>query len=187
MDQYIARRKQSRLSQSDVAARSGLPKSSISIYENHGRDPGSATLERLAKGVGLRVLLLDIGHASPVAEHGGSIAAAVANGDEHQAFEVLRAIAFELMEASPGEAVVLSYQEPASINAQWDAAIAGVVEWRLQQAGAPVPDWVTACRRDRADRWTPLTAVPSDTTTVSDVAALAKRGILIHSLDLELD
>ena len=187
MEQFIAQRKRRGLSQSDVAAIAEISKSAISACENHRRDPGTATLEKLAKAVGLRVLLLDVGQSTPVAEHAATIAAAVRAGDADYAFATLRTVAVELQDASPSAMVVLSYQQPPSIDLEWDAAIAGVVEWRLQQAGAPIPDWVTECRRDPADAWAPPMAVQFEDAPTSDVAALAQRGILIHSVDLEVD
>lgn len=187
MEQFIAHRKRRGFSQSEVASHTGISTSAISACENGRREPGTATLEKLAGAIGLRVLLIDVGRASPVAEHASVLAAALRAGDADLAFATLRTISVELQYASPSEMVVLSYQQPAAIDPQWDAAIAGVVEWRLQQAAAPIPMWVTECRRDPADAWAPSMAVQFEDAQTSDVQSLADRGILIHSMDLEFD
>ena len=180
-------RKRRGFSQSEVASLTGISTSAISACENGRREPGTATLEKLAGAVGLRMLLMDVGQASPVAERASALAAALRAGDVDLAFATLHAVSVELQYSSPTAMVVLSYQQPAAIDPQWDAAIAGVVEWRLQQAEAPIPIWVAECRRDPADAWAPSMAVQFEDAPTSDVPALAARGILIHSVDLEFD
>jgi len=180
-------RKRRGLSQSDLANMTGISKSNISAYENHRREPSTTTLERLAKGAGLRVLLLDVGRGAPVAEHVKVLATALGRGDVDYAFATLLTISLDLTHTSPSVRVVLSYQAPPSIDAEWDAAVAGVVEWRLAEAGAPIPDWVTACERDATKPWAPPMAVQFEDAETSDVEALSRRGIRIHSVDLELD
>jgi hypothetical protein len=76
---------------------------------------------------------------------------------------------------------VLGLAEPESTrNATWDAAIAGLVAWRLHEDGLPSPEWVTGPSRyltspttleiDPADPTPPRSEVPEE---------FAERGVLV--------
>jgi hypothetical protein len=76
---------------------------------------------------------------------------------------------------------ILGLAEPASTQHQvWDAALAGLVAWRLREEGLPAPEWVSDPSRflrtpatlevDLADPTPPTSEVPDE---------FAERGVLV--------
>lgn len=83
----------------------------------------------------------------------------VATSDADGAYRQLMQISDDLARISPSPASRVDYSEPVSISPEWDAAIAGIVDWRLVQKGLIAPEWLSRFGRPLAERWEPLPAV----------------------------
>ena len=96
-------------------------------------------------------------------------------------------VADDLTTPDPTDRFVLAIEPPAHISPEWDAALAGVTEWRLSQARLPLPGWVTNERGNREWRWTPplsaaAEAIPVHLENVPE--PLRERGVLIEADEL---
>jgi transcriptional regulator with XRE-family HTH domain len=75
-DLLVAARRHLRISQAELARRSGLPRSVVNVYERSGREPGSETMARILDSVGLE-LVLRTGVRRPDPAHAARILAQV--------------------------------------------------------------------------------------------------------------
>jgi hypothetical protein len=83
--------------------------------------------------------------------------------------------------------VGLALTEPVTTGSPaWDAAIAAVCEYRLNEASLPVPEWVGRRPGRPEDPWQPAVSdypFPVDTNQVPP--EFLSRGVLIEAADLE--
>nr|WP_228507989.1 helix-turn-helix transcriptional regulator [Herbiconiux sp. VKM Ac-1786] len=172
------------LSLSEAAIRSGVQRSNIAAIENGRRDPTSSTIEKIASAALVRFVAVKSDGRSTVAEAAAAMADALHDDSVGRAYRMLVQVADDLTVADPAVRFVLAAERPVSVTPEWNAALAGVVEWRLNQARLPVPDWVTHERGDSTWAWTPALSpasghIPADATRVP--RPLRDRGILIEA------
>lgn len=174
-----AARKSHRLTQQQLAERAHLDQSRVSRSER-GRETEFSTVERLLAGAGHRL------YAAPTRRDDAATVAVeirerLRAKDKDRALRALIQLNDNLVAERGLVRGVLGLAEPESTrDAAWDAAIAGLVAWRLHEAGLPAPDWVSVPGRylttprpldiDRADPTPPLSDVPDE---------FARRGVLV--------
>ena len=141
-----AARKSRKLTQQQLAERAHIDQSSVSRSES-GRDTEFGTVERLLAGTGHRL------YAAPTQRDDAATVAAeirrrLAIGDKDRALRALVQLNDNLVAERGLVRGVLGLAEPESTGNQiWDAALAGLVAWRLHEDGLPSPEWVTAPSR----------------------------------------
>lgn len=166
-----AARKSRGLTQQQLAERTHLDQSSISRSER-GRDAEFSTIQRLLAGTGHRLF------SAPTQRDDAATAAVeireqLSVDDKDRALRALLQLNDNLVAERGLVRGVLGLAEPESTkDPVWDAAIAGLVAWRLREEGLPVPDWVDAPRRhlrtprtldvDPADPAPPESEVPKE-------------------------
>lgn len=166
-----------------VAERAGVAESNLSAIEHGRREPRASTIDRLAAAMDVTFVPVATGGRSTTAEAADQIAAALAAGDTAIAYRVIVQVADDLFSASPYLRALLTAEAPIAIDQDWDAFLAGVVEWRLQQAGVPAPEWVRAQVRDLGTPWAPPSAIlPARPEHVP--ATLRRRGISVEADEL---
>lgn len=173
-----AARRSRRLTQAQLAERARVDQGSISRSEN-GRDADFSTISRLLAGSGYRLY-----SAPSTRDDAATVAAEIrlrlSIGDKDRALRALLQLNDNLVAERGLVRGILTIAEPESTRvAVWDAAIAGLVAWRLNEEGLPLPDWTQAPSRflrtsmplgvDPADPTPPLDEVPSE---------FAERGVL---------
>jgi transcriptional regulator with XRE-family HTH domain len=174
-----AARKSRRLTQSELAKRADLDQARVSPAER-GRDAEFATVQRLLAGAGHRL------YAAPTRRDDAATSAAEVRahlraGDKRSALRALIQLGDNLAAERGLLRGVLAVTEPEPTGAPvWDAAIAALVSWRLDDKHIPLPEWVTDPRRylteTRALDVDPADPVPS----LSDVPGqFAERGVLV--------
>lgn len=174
------------LTQSELAIRSGIAGSSLSLIEHGKREPTVATLDALLRAT--RHIVVTVPTVRSDAAHIASeIGAAITNSDDASAFRSFLQLADNLTAEHGATRVGLTLTEPAPTGSNhWDAAIAALCEFRLNADALPVPDWITM-RAGRPDSpWAPRTSdydIPADPTRVP--SAFLRRGILIEAETLE--
>lgn len=166
-----------------VAKRAGITESNLSTIEHARREPRSTTIDRLAAALDVTLIPVATSGRNTVAEAGEHIAQALAAGDPPQAYRAALQLANDLGTSTPYLRLLLAAEPPAPVAPGWDALLAALTEWRLQQAGLPSPDWV----RDSGDAvttsWEPPGAVlPARPSRIPD--ALRRRGVLIEEDEL---
>lgn len=135
-----------RLSQSELALRSGIAGSSLSLIEHGKREPTVATLETLLRAT--RHSLIAIPSVrSDAARIAADIRIALADDDRREAaaFRRFLQLSDNLLAEHGATRVGLALTEPAPTGSeQWDAATAALCEYRLGADCLPIPDWITA-------------------------------------------
>lgn len=174
-----AARKSQRLTQKQLADRTQIDQSRVSRSEG-GRDIEFGTVERLLAGTGHRLYSAPTQRddAATVAEE---IRRRLANGENDRALRALLQLNDNLLAERGLVRGVLGLAEPASTQDRtWDAALAGLVAWRLREEGLPAPEWVTDPSRYLHAPST-LDVDPADPTpSPAEVPGeFAERGVLV--------
>jgi transcriptional regulator with XRE-family HTH domain len=167
------------LTQQQLAERARVDQARVSRSES-GRDAEFSTVERLLAGAGHRL------YSAPTQrDDAATVAADIRDqlrvDDKDRALRALLQLNDNLVAERGLVRGVLGLAEPESTrDPARDAAIAGLVAWRLREEGLPAPEWVRSPSRflpaprtldiDPADPIPPASEVPEE---------LAERGVLI--------
>ena len=174
------------LTQSELAIRSGIAGSSLSLIEHGKREPTVATLDALLRATRHTVVTVPTVR-SDAARIASEIGTAITSSDDASAFRRFLQLADNLAAEGGATRVGLALTEPAPTGSeQWDAAIAALCEFRLSADALPVPDWVTKRAGHPDIPWAPRMSdydVPADPARVP--GAFLRRGILIEAATLE--
>lgn len=197
------------LNQSELALRSGIAGSSLSLIEHGKREPTFATLETLLRAARRSVVTIPTvrSDAARIAEEiravlkgdsaGGKSGAGDATARDAAAFRRFLQLADNLAAEAGTTRVGLTLTEPASTGSlEWDTAIAALCEYRLNADALPVPDWIgtrTGTARtastdaeNPSTGWAPHTSdyeIPVDLAQVPP--EFLRRGILVEAATLE--
>ena len=170
------------LTQCQLAVRSGIAGSSLSLIENGKRDPTVSTLEALLRATRHTVVTVPT-LRSDAARIAGEIGAAITRSDHDLAFRRFLQLSDNLVSERGSTRVGLVLTEPTSTGSiGWDAAIAALCEYRLNADHLPVPDWVTEQLGRPDEPWAPRTSdydIPADPRRVP--SEFLRRGILIEA------
>ena len=137
-----AARKSRHLTQEQLARRCGLDQARVSRSERDEETPGFDTVDRLLAGAGHRL------YAAPTRRDDAATAAvriraSLERGDRHDALRHLIQLNDDLLAEKGLIRGVLALTAPESTGQKvWDAAIAALASWRLNQERIPLPDWV---------------------------------------------
>lgn len=174
------------LTQIELASRSGIAGSSLSLIEHGKREPTVATLEVLLRATRHTVVTIPTVR-SDAARIASEIAIAVTKSGDAAAYRRFLQLADNLEAESGATRVGLTLTEPAPTGSeQWDAAIAALCEYRLNAERLPVPKWITKRPGFPGKRWTPHTSeydISADPTKVP--REFLRRGVLIEAQTLE--
>jgi transcriptional regulator with XRE-family HTH domain len=154
------------LTQAELVRRSGIDKSTVSLIESGQRNPSVEKLDHLLRSTGHRVGVYPTSRSGSV-EAGDIISQWVAVGDEEAALRSFLRYSDNLAATAGVDRVVLAAVEPLLTgSAVWDAALAAVTEYWLQQDRLPMPTWVDDERRTLPEptpliinRWTSARAI----------------------------
>lgn len=174
-----AARKASGLTQAELAKRSKFDQAAISKLE-HRRDPTFSNLSALLSSSGHRLLLVPTTGVDAVSAS-GEIRHHLKQGDRDRALRALIQLNDSLVAESGLVRGALGLAEPAPTGERvWDAALAGLVAWRLGQDLLTLPEWVSSSKRflkkpqtlniDSADPIPQIDDVPVE---------FSKRGVLV--------
>ena len=136
-----AARRSRHLTQARLAELTGIDQASVSHHER-GRDAAFSTVDRLLAGTGHRL------YAAPTRrDDAASTAVAIRSHlraqDPDRALRALLQLNDDLTAEHGLVRGVLALAEPEPTgNRMWDAAIAGLVAWRLNEERFPLPVWV---------------------------------------------
>lgn len=138
-------RKSQSLTQVGLAEQAHVHQSNISGIES-GRDLSVSTLEKLLRGTGHRLFALPIQRAD-VTEAASAIRVHLKADNTQGALRALIQLNDNLVSEHGLRRGVLGISEPEPTgNPVWDAALAGLVAWRLSEENIPLPTWVDKTR-----------------------------------------
>ena len=180
-------RRRARISLTEAATRSGVGITNLSAIENARRHPTTETAQRIADALGVTFVPVVARGRTTAAASADAIAQAEDAGDHRLAYRQFIQLADDLAAVDAVTKVLLSAEEPDLTGTRWDDAVAALVEYRLVEAGAPLPGWVSERRGDAHDPWEPQRAAvplpfPADITAVA--APFLRRGVLIEENEL---
>lgn len=172
-------RKSQVLTQAELAELTDVHQGNISDIES-GRDLNVSTLERLLRGSRHRLFAFPIQKADTL-EAAHAIRVHLKTGNTQGALRTLIQLNDNLVSEHGLLRGVLGISEPEPTGeAVWDAALAGLVAWRLSEENLPLPHWVG---KDRyfLPRPHSLSVDPADPLpSASDIPAeFARRGVLV--------
>lgn len=173
-----AARKSRGLTQQTLAQRAGIDQASVSRSER-GRDAEFNTINRLLAGAGHRLYSAPT-RRDDAAAVAAEIRGSLRNDDKDRALRALIQLSDNLLAEQGLTRAVLAIAEPESTKSGvWDAALAGVVAWRLRDAGLPTPEWTESPERFLANPEF-LRIDPSDPLPPADRVPVefARRGVL---------
>lgn len=166
------------MTQADLARKSRVYQNNISEIES-GRDLSVRTLEKLLGATGHRLFALPIQKAD-VIEAANAIRRHLKSGNINGSLRTLIQLNDNLVGEHGLLRGVLGLCEPEPTGSPvWDAALAGLVAWRLGEENIPFPAWV---EKDRffLPRPSTLGIDPADPIpSASDIPSeFARRGVL---------
>jgi transcriptional regulator with XRE-family HTH domain len=169
-----AARRASGLSQRELSSISGVAQSTVSEVESGRRVPSVATVERLLRSAGHQLVAIPTRRSDAAAAAEGIARSLSSRRGDHAVRHFIQ-LADDLAAEHAGIRFALAI-------AHWDAAIAALVEHRLQEEGLPVPAWVASDERRLADEWTfgsGRYVIPVDRDRVP--AAFLRHGVLLDA------
>lgn len=182
VQQVAALRKHRGTSARTIAERSGVHTPNIYAIEHGRRDPAASTLERIAEAAGVKLLAVDTDGIPFVFETARVLQEAVAANAPLDAYRQLIQLSDDLVAADAATAGVLAHTPPTSLLREWKAAVAGIVEWRLQSKGTPLPSWLNEGAALQGP-WRPF-EVPYEIDEAAIPEPLRRRGVWIEEGEL---
>jgi transcriptional regulator with XRE-family HTH domain len=147
-------RRRRRLGQRELGQRARVTQSQLSQIEGEKSAPLYETVERILRGAGHRLI------AVPTVRDDAAtitlrIREALEEGDHERALRLFIQLNDNLAAETPEIRFALSIAEPEPTGLKhWDAAIAGLIEFRLAEVGLPSPRWVDGSAKFLSHRWT---------------------------------
>lgn len=181
-----ASRASSGLTQVELAGRSGVAGSSLSLIEHGKREPTVATLEAILRATRHSVVTIPTVR-SDAARIASQITKAISRNDDEATFKRFIQLADNLATETGATRVGLTLTEPAPTGSErWDLAIAALCEYRLNAGKLPIPNWIKLRKGRSDDRWTPRTSnYKIDVDIESVPREFLRRGVLIEAQSLE--
>lgn len=137
-------RRGARLTQAQLGDIAGITQEAISRAEREKQDLTVGVLGRLVHAAGWRLIAVPT-QSGTVADAAYGCSKMIEQGNEDGAYRCVIQLADWLAAEHGAGRVVLTFAPPVPTgDARYDAFIAGVVEYRLNQEGLPRPDWITA-------------------------------------------
>ena len=181
-----ASRASSGLTQIELAGRSGVAGSSLSLIEHGKRDPTVATLETILRATRHSVVTIPTVR-SDAARIASEISRAISRKDDDAIFKRFIQLADNLAAETGATRVGLTLTEPAPTGSErWDLAIAALCEYRLNAGKLPIPNWIRSRKGRSNDPWTPRTSdYKIDVDIKSVPREFLRRGVLIEAQTLK--
>lgn len=148
------------------------------------------TLERVAATLNLTLQPRVQLPPTTVRDAAERIYAADDAGNAAHAYRMLIQLSDELADASPELAAVISLDPPPRAHSRYQDAVAGIVELRLSEKKAVIPEWVLVSYGDYHAQWHPLESEDTTRPMVEPSRvpiALRRRGVYIDAAELESD
>lgn len=170
-----------------AARSSGVGAGNLSAIERGLRDPTTATATKIADALGVRFIPVHTAGRLSAADAVDEIAAAEASGDSPTAYRTFLQLANDLAAVSAVDRLLLSAEEPRRTATRWDDAVAGLVEWRLDELKVPLPTWTRVRQGNIGEPWEPRRTsfeLPLGSRSNRVPEQLRRRGVLIEEDEL---
>lgn len=164
-----------------LAALSGTSAATLHAYEHDRVSPTWATLERIARNVGLEPTIEFTPSLPPWAYPVGSLVTDLATAPERDRLRHVVEFADRWAETPQEQRSLLVAADPGSTGAPpWDALVAGLVEHLTWHAGLAAPRWCGAPSRFLDRRWWPVDLPSLRARSLAETpAAFERRGVML--------
>jgi transcriptional regulator with XRE-family HTH domain len=154
-----AARRNAHLTQGELGRRARVDQSQISKTESGVRSPSFDSVDRLLRSAGRQLISIPTTRDDTAAV-GAGIREAVRADNEARALRLFIQLSDNLAAEHGANRVGLTLSEPEKTGRRhWDAALAALAEYRLNQERLPHPRWVDSADRKLRTFW-PLGAGP---------------------------
>jgi transcriptional regulator with XRE-family HTH domain len=173
------------ITQVELAARAGTAQPAVAAYESGGKIPNLATLERLLGACEHAIEVLARPRmrrgAVSLAELAQTIGEDLERGNEQDALRLLFGFADDFRGSSrPGRIALLRDAPPATGDARFDAALAGLAEFFASEGTISAPAWVDEPARFVEPWWFVATLPAFHAYTLAHTPAVfARHGVFI--------
>lgn len=171
--------------QRQLAADTGTHQPQIAAIESGAHDTTTSGLERHLQALLYRLTILPT-RRRPAWEAALDVAEHLAVADEASAFREVLQLSDDLAASSPDIRVALAVTPPPTTkDARYDALLAGVVDYWLEQCSAPRPSWLEEPTRRVDHRWVvePLPEL-HDAALQATPPALLRHGVVLAESEL---
>ncbi|MFE5672613.1 helix-turn-helix domain-containing protein [Agromyces sp. NPDC056523] len=146
-------RRSRRLTQAALGRRASLTQSHLSLIEGERQNPSFETVERALAAAGHRLIAVPTVR-DDVATIAADLRADLSFGRPQIALRRFLQMNDNLAAEHGAVRFALAITEPEPTGSkQWDAAIGGLVAYRLAEEGLPVPSWAEASDRSLKRSW----------------------------------
>ena len=148
-----ASRERRGLGQVALSRLSGVAQPALSRIESGRQSPEWGTVEKILRATGQQLVAIPSlrDDAASIAD---AIRTALSADDEQRALRLFLQLNDNLVAEHHEVRFALTIAEPTRTGRrQWDAAIAALVELRLEEEGLPIPSWVTSADRRLKREW----------------------------------
>lgn len=180
-----AARRGRHLSQRQLAARVGRTQSEISRLERGHQDARHDLVDLLVRGTGQTLVLVPTRRSS-AAQHADRIGELLSQGNERRAWREALQLADDLAAEHGAVRVALVVGPPPPTgDDRFDALVAGIVEYRLDEERLPHPDWLEVDGPVLSSPWAPGRSAPATAAALDDAPeSFRRRGIVLTADDL---
>jgi transcriptional regulator with XRE-family HTH domain len=177
-------RKQSGLSQKDLASRADTFQANLSEIENGIVNPSLHTAEQLFSILGYRLVPVPL-KSLTIQEWGSRINEATSEGRERRAFRIFLQINEELSNLEPEILQVAVAVQPNIQDPKYSALISGLVEWHLKKSKLAIPAWVKSNGKKLKSAWFVDEIAPNKSLIKQKTpSSFSKRNIYISETEL---
>lgn len=178
-----AARQASGLTQAEVARRLGVDQSQVARAESGRVELSAANLDRYLGACRYRLVAVPTVRATAV-DLASEIRTALQSGEFENAVRYLIQLSDNLVAEDRDVAGSLAAIPGETYDLRFNAAIAGIIEWRLSERGLPIPTWVEATPA-LAEQWW-IDDFGAGETAVADATPepLRRRNVFIDELAL---
>jgi transcriptional regulator with XRE-family HTH domain len=147
-------RRNAQLTQGELGRRANIDQSRISKAEAGNQVPTFDSVERLLRSAGCRLISVPTTR-DDAATIGAAIRDAIQDGLDARAVRLFIQLSDNLVAEHGAVRFALTLSEPEKTGLKhWDAALAALVEYRLNEERLPIPEWVQSSARFLGKSWT---------------------------------
>lgn len=178
-----AARQASGLTQAEVARRLGVDQSQVARAESGRVELSAANLDRYLGACRYRLVAVPT-IANTAADVALAVSIELRDGDTSGAFRAVIQLINDLDSVAPAVTTSLVATRPINVNAQYDALLAGAIEWKLNRLGLPVPSWVQQCPALDSPWWVYEPFTGDADVEKGTPPELRRRGVFVDEIDL---
>lgn len=172
------------LTQAELAQRLGIDQSQVARAESGRVELSAANLDRYLRACRFRLVAVPTVRATAV-DLAVAIKDALKSGERDNAVRFLIQLSDNLVSEDRSLATSLVAAPADTGDPRFNAAIAGITEWRLHQKSLPIPEWIQESGALHEQWWIDEFGVGDVTVVQATPEPLRRRNVIVHQIVLE--